>query len=416
MRETKSLEFKSKVSNTFLKTVCAFANYDGGTIIFGVDDDGSVVGLENLEQVCMSIENKINDMIHPQPDYEMQIREKEKTVILTVKSGQGKPYTYKSKAYKRNDASTIEVDELELIRLILQGKNLNYEELPAENQDLNFSNFEVMAKREIGIKELSEDVLKSLNLFNISEGYNRAAALLADENDFPGIDLARFGDSINTILKRATFEKKSVLCELEQAVEVFRDYYTREEIIGMQRVQIQSIPEEAFRETIANALIHRTWDVKSHVRIMMFEDRIEVSSPGGLPPGLSQEEYLKGNISVLRNPILAGVFYRLHIIEALGTGIIKIKEAYKDSARKPSFEIFDNSINVILPVTDISDLTEDENAVYKVLRRNMPKGISEIVEEVPFGKSKATLILKELEGKQYVATVGNGRGTKYRAK
>lgn len=414
MKETKKLEFKSDITNTFLKTVSAFANYEGGQIRFGVADDGEVIGLKNPVQSCLDIENKINDTIRPQPQYELVVQESDKTVILTVEAGRNKPYTYKSKAYRRNDTATIEVDELELTRLILQGKNINYEELPADNQELSFKILEKRAKQEIGIKSLNKDILKTLNLYSDSDGYKQAAALLADENEFPGIDIARFGESISIILKRVTFEHESVLEELEKAVRIYRDYYQYEEIQGIERKKVEKIPEKAFRETIANALIHRTWDVNAHIRVMMFDDRIEISSPGGLPTGISEEEYLKGNVSVLRNPILGNVFYRLHIVEILGTGIVRIQEAYKYSDKKPVFEIFDNSIKVILPVIGNSDLTEDEKVVYEVLSKTMPKSISEITDMTPFGKSKVTTLLKNLIRKNYVSVTGNGRGTKYK--
>ena len=414
MKETRQLEFKSDISNTFLKTVSAFANYDGGQILFGVADNGKIIGLADPAKACLDIENKINDTIRPQPQYELAVQDSDKTVKLTVESGRNKPYTYRSKAYRRNDTATIEVDELEFTRLILQGKNINYEDLPAKKQDLTFVSLERKAKQEIGIENLNKDVLKSLNLYSDSEGYNHAAELLADENDYPGIDIARFGESISIILKRTTFEHESVLDELEKAVTVYRDYYQYEEIQGMDRIKEETIPEEAFREAIANALIHRTWDVNAQIRVMMFDDRIEVSSPGGLPSGLSETEYLKGNVSILRNPILGNVFFRLHIVEILGTGIVRIKEAYKNSNRKPVFDIYENSITVILPVINNMDLTKDEAIVYEVLSKTLPKSISEIAGAVPFGKSKTTMLLKRLAEKKVVTITGNGRGTKYR--
>ena len=414
MKETRQLEFKSDISNTFLKTVSAFANYDGGQILFGVGDTGERIGLKDPVETCLDIENKINDSIRPQPQYELSVNEKDKTVTLTVEAGPAKPYTYKSKAYRRNDTATIEVDELELSRLILQGRNIYYEELPADTQELSFLELERRAKQEIGIKSLNKDILKTLNLYHDGEGYNHAAELLADQNHSPGIDVARFGEDISIILKRAVLEKESILSELEKAVEIYRDYYQYEEIRGMDRVKVEKIPEEAFRETIANALIHRTWDVNAQIRVLMFEDRIEVSSPGGLPAGLSEEEYLKGNISMLRNPILGNVFYRLHIVEILGTGIIRIKEAYKESQKKPVFEVFENSIKVTLPVISNINLNADEAVVYDVLRKNYPKSISEIMEEVPFGKSKTAALLKRMVENHYITIVGSGRGTKYK--
>lgn len=414
MKENKQLEFKSDITNTFLKTVSAFANYNGGKIIFGVEDDGEVVGLNNPVQACLDIENKINDTIRPQPQYELSVQDVEKTVTLMVEPGAHKPYTYKSKAYRRNDTATIEVDELELSRLILQGKNINYESLTAADQNLRFRILEERAKSEIGIRSLNKDVLKTLNLYNDENGYNHAAELLADINHFPGIDIARFGDSISVILKRVTFENESILSELENAVEVYRDFYQYEEIDGISRKKVERIPEEAFREAIANALIHRTWDVNAQIRVLMFEDRIEISSPGGLPSGLSEAEYLKGNVSILRNPILGNVFYRLHIVEILGTGILRIRESYQNSAKKPSFEIYDNSLTVILPVVRDAEMSEDESMVYGTLSKNIPKSISEIMPELPFGRSKTASILKSLAEKNYVTILGKGKSTRYK--
>ena len=125
------------ITNTFLKTVSAFANYDGGVIIFGADDNGNFSGIENPESVCLDIENRIKDSIIPQPEYTLDIGEKN-TIELTVFSGDKTPYMYKSKAYKRNDTATVEVDRAELTRLILAVSNRHYEELPAKNQKLTF--------------------------------------------------------------------------------------------------------------------------------------------------------------------------------------------------------------------------------------------------------------------------------------
>ena len=126
MRETRIVEFKETITNTFLKTVSAFSNYDGGTIFFGIDDNGDIKGLLDVKQACLDIENKINDSISPQPNYMLEIQNNDQIIKLTIKSGLQKPYLYKSKAYKRNDTATIEVDTLEFSRLILEGKNIRF--------------------------------------------------------------------------------------------------------------------------------------------------------------------------------------------------------------------------------------------------------------------------------------------------
>lgn len=137
MRETRIIEFKETITITFLKTVSAFSNYEGGVIFFGVDEKGTVKGMADVKQSCLDIENKINDSISPQPDYTLEIQS-DSTIKLTVKSGIQKPYLYRSKAYKRNDTATIEVDALELSRLILEGKKIRCEELPCKDQELSF--------------------------------------------------------------------------------------------------------------------------------------------------------------------------------------------------------------------------------------------------------------------------------------
>lgn len=414
MRETRTLEFKEMVTNTFLKTVSAFANYEGGTILFGVDDEGNIKGLSNTKQACLDIENKINDSISPQPNYTLEIQNNDETIKLTVKSGMQKPYLYKSKAYKRNDTATIEVDTLEFSRLVLDGKNIKFEELPCKEQTLSFKILHHKLKEMIQIEEFNQDTLKTLNLYDNINGYNNAAALLADKNYFPGIDIVKFGENISIIQKRITIENISVLQVYERAIAVFRDYYQYEIIQGADRKKVEKIPEAAFREAIANALIHRAWDIEAQIRVSMFDDRIEVVSPGGLPSGITEEEYLSGKLSILRNRNLANVFYRLGFVEIFGTGIARIKQLYEGSLMSPIFEVSENTIKVVLPSFENNlNLTEDEKIIFKVLSKTMLKPISEIAPYVPFGKSKTTQLLKNMRQKGVVLIEGKGRGTKY---
>ena len=414
MRETRILEFKETITNAFLKTVSAFSNYDGGTILFGVDDDGNVKGLPDVKQACLDIENKINDSISPQPNYTLEIQNNDQTIKLTVTSGLQKPYLYKSKAYKRNDTATIEVDTLEFSRLVLDGKNIRFEELPCKDQELSFEILQRKLKDSIHIETFNQDTLKTLNLYDNINGFNNAAGLLADKNHFPGIDIVKFGENISIIQKRITFENTSVLDEYEKALSVFRDYYQYEIIEGADRKKIEKIPEEAFREAIANALIHRAWDVDSHIRVSMFDDRIEVVSPGGLPSGITVEEYLSGKLSILRNRNLANVFYRLGFVEIFGTGITRIKQLYTEGLMKPDFEVSDNAIKIVLPLLEKNaNLTEDEKVIYKLLSKTMLKSISEIAPYMPFGKSKTTKLLKDMGKKGLITIEGKGRGTKY---
>ena len=414
MKESRELELKSTITNTFLKTVSAFSNYNSGKIIFGVDDNGKIIGLENIEELCLDLENKINDNISPKPDFKFIKDTKKNIITLIVEEGFNKPYLYKGKAYKRNDTSTVEVDRIEFNRLTLLGLNQYYEELKARKQDLEFKVLTKELEEKLSLKDVSKDVLKTLNLYDDKIGYNNAAELLADKNTFSGVDIAKFGKSIDEILDRNLFINMSIISQFQKTLEVFNRYYKYEQILGSERIEKELIPEKAFRETIANALIHRTWDVNSNIRVSMYEDKIEISSPGGLPSGISEKEYLNGQISQLRNPILANIFFRLKYIEMFGTGIRRINESYKDYAIKPAFEIFENSIKITLPIikTELF-LTIDEKIIMDILEKGAILSSGEILQMTEFKKDKLNRLLKKLIQKNYIDIIGNGRGTKY---
>lgn len=413
MKETRILEYKSDLTNSFLKTVSAFSNFGTGKILFGIADDGTIIGMEAPDQKCLDIENKINDSISPKPEYFLSINRSNKVITLEVKEGKYKPYLYKGKAYRRSDTASVEVDQIELKRLTLEGENLYFEAL-SNDDPMTFSALEKKLIEKLGIASFSNDTLRTLGLYTKDGQFNNAASLLSDANHFPGIDVARFGNSNDEILDRERFENISVLTQYDEAIEIYRRYYQYEQITGVDRIVIEKIPEKAFRETVANALVHRTWDTNANIRISMFEDRIEVSSPGGLPSGISEDEYLNGSISMLRNPTLGNVFFRLHYIEMFGTGIKRIIEAYKNYQMKPQFIIQDNSITVVLPtLASTASVTTDGSKVLELLSGGMRYSSNEIAAAINWSKDKTIRVLNVLVEAGYAVKYGNGRGTKY---
>ena len=413
MRETATLEFKQQLSKSYLKTVSAYANYGTGKIIFGIADDGTPVGLADPQDTCLRIEHAINDSIDPVPRFELAIEGDTRTVTLTVHEGPDKPYLSSGRAYRRTDTSTVEVSRLEYGRLVLTGEHVSFDALVAKEQDLAFGHLEKELASKLGLKPLDQNSLISLELMTPSGEYCNAAALLADSNHFPGIDIARFGESINIINARHTFEHMSVLEQMQRTLEVFDTYYAYEEIVGFERIAKTLVPREAFREAIANALVHRCWDVRASIKVSMFADRIEITSPGGLPAGITEELYLAGGPSVARNPILANVFFRLGHIERFGTGIPRILDEYAHETVSPSFALRDSSITVMLPVTVLENVTLDEEAILAVLAKGSALTRSQISEKTQLSKSKAIRTLNALVEKGLVTKVGEGRSVRY---
>ena len=413
MRETTTLEFKQQLSKSYLKTVSAYANYGTGKIIFGIADDGTPVGLTDPQGTCLRVEHAINDSIDPVPRFELSIEEDTRTVTLTVHEGPDKPYLFSGRAYRRADTSTVEVSRLEYGRLVLAGEHVSFDALVAKEQDLAFGHLEKELASKLGVKPLDQNSLISLEIMAPSGEYCNAAALLADSNQFPGVDVARFGESTNIIHSRHAFERTSVLEQMQRTLEVFDTYYAYEEIVGFERITKTLVPREAFREAIANALVHRCWDVRANIKVGMFADRIEITSPGGLPAGITEELYLAGGPSVARNPILANVFFRLGHIERFGTGIPRILNEYAHETVSPSFALRDSSITVTLPVTVLENVTPDERAILDVLAKGSALTRSQIAEKTQLSKSKAIRTLNALIDKKLITKIGEGRSVRY---
>lgn len=149
----------------------------------------------------------------------------------------------------------------------------------------------------------------------------------------------------------------------------------------------------------------------------MYSDRVEVLSPGGLPSGISENEYLSGRVSILRNPILGSVFFRLRLIEKFGTGVRRIKSAYKDAIVKPDFSIGENSIQVTLPVLlAFEKVSADEQKILDLLAGKMLLSSSELSKATGFSKDKVIRLAASLVNKNIIQVNGNGRGTKYMLK
>lgn len=416
MREARTLEFKESVTKTFLKTVSAFANYGTGRILFGVDDSGITVGLADPSADALRIENMINDSLDPVPRYTLNIDEANNTVCLTVNEGRSKPYYCNRRAYRRADSATIEVDRTELGRLVLAGQNLSFDELPSSRADLSFSLLAERFMRHLGLTAFDDNSLRTLGLLGVDGAYTIAGEILADDNALPGIDVVKFGSNISELLDRKTVEGRSALGQYDAALEMYERYLVYETVSRAARERVERVPFEAFREAVANALVHRAWDIPANVTVSIYDDRVTVVSPGGLPSGVTEEEYLGGGVSVPRNPVVANIFFRLDYIEQFGTGIARINGAYEGLAVKPAFDIRENSIAVTLPFEAArpEGVTLDERKLMDEMSRSILMTRAEIGLRSGFSKDKTTRILNALASRGLVAREGAGRGTRYR--
>jgi ATP-dependent DNA helicase RecG len=412
--ESKDRELKVSVSKSFLKTVSAYANYRTGSIIFGMADDGTIVGLPDIDKDCLRVEHMIHDSIDPRPRYAIEVDSRSGTMTLTVFEGPDKPYLYERKAYIRNDSSTIEADPLELKRLVLAGKHMSFDQLPADNQKMEFGSLKQRLHDRLGVDRFDRNTLRTLGLADADGQLVNAAALLSDSNPFPGIDVMRFGESTSEILERARIGGCSVLDQLDRTIGIAERNYTFEKVTATTRERSERLPLDALRETLANAIAHRAWDVPATITVAMHPDRVVVTSPGSLPSGIEREAYLAGGLSVPRNPTLATVMFRLGYIELFGSGVPRIREAYPEGELPPRFDVLDASIRVTLPTFGSHPATTvEEKAVLNALPTGMLMSRKQIANACDMSLSTTGRLLASLELKNLVERSGRGRGTKY---
>lgn len=419
--EARNVEYKREYTKTLLKTVSAFSNYNDGLIVIGISDDGEVSGVVSVNSLKEQIENAIHDTIVPNPYFEIEtdIYEGKTILIIRVFKSENTPYTYKGKAYKRVAITTREVDFYEYNELVLGGKNITYDEMQIDDTELDLSALNNRLKKIMGISQVDKDVLVSLGLCKNGK-YNIAAKLLSDNNNIGSIIMLKYSENVEIIKDRIDLENISIVSQFDKAIDFYYKHINKqEEISGAYRKTIEEVPLVAYREAIANAICHRDYKKDANIKVEIFDDRVEITSPGGLPIGISYDDFIDGKISIPRNKVISEIFYRLKFIEKIATGIRRIKSHYKEYKLKPDFQITDNSVRVVLP-----------NVLYKkeVIVSGREKEIISLFKEKEFltskyiseslgvKKTQTTKYLKYLIEKDLIDKIGNGRNVKYMLK
>jgi len=421
--ESENLELKRINTSSFLKTVSAFANFRDGDIIFGVEDGSrEIAGISDVEQVKMAIENAINDALKPVPTFKIEVEtmEEKEIIILHIYKGDNTPYLYKGKAYRRQNTASVPVGERLSNKLILDGSRITYEELLSANQDLKFSLLKKKLTEVLDLSEFTNDTLRTLGLMN-GDNFTNVGEFFADSSKYPfGVDVARFGENDSIFLERVEITGVSLLSQYYQMLELFDKWYSSyEEVIGFFREKRIQIPREAFREAIANAIIHRDYLYPGSIKVSMSPEQIEIISPGGLVAGIPMAVYLTRELSLLRNRNTAEIFHRLNIVEKFGTGFKRIKRAYQNFKQIPLFEeIAGTFVSVILPRVTYADSESEWNdyeyGILEFVKQEIETTSSEIMNKLGGSSTGLKRTLNKLIESEKIIRVGKGRGTRYR--
>ena len=352
--ESEKREYKEQFTEDVYKTVIAFANTGGGILYLGINDLGTVVGVKNVDDIYTRLTNGIRDSIAP--DITMFIRyvlREDYVIEIQVGEGSYKPYYIKKKGlkptgvYVRQGASTVQASSEQIRRMIKDADGDVFEELRAMNQELTFSAMkESFQKREL---PFSEEKFTSLGLLNPEDKqFTNLAWILSDQCQHT-LKIAVFDGEDKSIFKDRREFSGSIFRQLEEGYAYLQLVNrTAGRFSGLERIDLTDYPEEALREALLNAMIHRDYSFSGSIIINANVACIEFISPGGLLAGLSKEDICNG-ISLPRNKKLAELCLRLKLIETYGTGIGKIYRAYQDCDRKPELIITPNTFKLILP-------------------------------------------------------------------
>ena len=428
--ETENIEFKSRFTEDIYKEVIAFANTDGGIVYVGIVNNGNAVGLTDVDQEYTRITNGIRDAI--MPDVTMFVRftiQENKVVRITVSEGTNKPYYLKGKGlkpsgvYVRQGTSSVPASPEQIRQMIKESDGDTFEEMRSMEQELTFE----AAQRAFNLYgvEWRTEKYRSLRITQKKDGIYTNLALLLSDQCAHTTKIAVFSDDARTVFRDSKEFTGSIFKQFEDAVNYLALCNKTSSVIkGVIRTDKQDYPEEAIREALLNAIVHRDYSFSGSIIINVTDHNMEFISLGGLLPGLSPDD-IRSGISQPRNKNLAEVFHRLRLIESYGTGIRRIFNLYADCPEQPQIEVTPNTFKIVLPnMNAVSDATPKQASPVTAQMQKVLDYISEngqITDEevqslLGIKKTRAFELMKQMRGMGLVQMIGRGAEKRYLVK
>ena len=341
--ETNRNENKEQLNEDFEQEVIAFLNYkEGGIIYVGINKNGQVVGVENTDLTQLQIKDRIKNNIQPSTlglfDVTVETIENKEVIKVIISSGTEKPYYLRKKGrtpegcYIRIGSSKERMTERMIEEMFARRIKNSLKEIESPRQDLTFRQLKIHYEGNGMI--LNDNFARNLNLLTDEGKYNYNAYLLADENNI-SIKLVKYlGTSKMELIENQEYG----YCCLITATQRILDRLTAENTVYAKieyngRKEVEMIDSKALKEAVINAMVHSDYTLTTTPIIELYSDRIEITSGGGLPQGLSQEEFLEG-VTAPRNKELIRVFKDVDLIENIGSGVLRILDAYDKSCFK----------------------------------------------------------------------------------
>lgn len=433
--ENDNIEYKQEYVSDIKKEAIAFANASGGKIYIGIRKDLETIGIENPDEVMLQVANTLKDSISPDIMPFVYIKTIQinnlPVVEITVATGTNKPYYLKEKGlkpsgvYVRKGSSSQPMTDEGIRAMIREIGGKSYEEERSLRQDLTFTTLnEGLAERNYSLNTAKMQTLKLIGGDGL---YTNLAYILSDQFEV-STKLAIFQGTDKAIFRNRKEFTGSVLKQLND-IYTSLDFFnqTKASFKGLKRIDSRDYPEEALREALLNAIVHRDYSISNSNIINVYDDRIEFVSLGGLVSGITLDSIFLG-VSRTRNTNLANIFFRMELIESYGTGISKIQRAYNTSNKKPVFETAPGVFRVTLPNSNETAPTKEIKPQTQIKTNNTPDTETLLLEytatngkitrkEVEIllniGTTKAFMLLKELYDAGKLNMQKSGRNTNY---
>ena len=458
--ESEKIEFKENAkTNTYIKTVVAFANGNGGKIVFGVKDNKEIVGVENEFEVMDGIINAISDSCYPMivPDISLHTLENKTVILVEIEGGKKKPYYLKSKGmqkgtYIRSGATTRIIEEDYVLKeLVLEGENKYFDQQVCHGESVSDEEIEKFcewleklarknSENDTEIRKITRNTLLSWKVLEEKNGRifpTNAYILLSGKENWEvsrKIQCGVFkGETRSIFVDKKEFEG-SIIMQLEKAYQyVLEKINLGSDIVGIYRVDKYEIPPKSIREVIANAVIHRSYLETNDIKVALYDNRLEITSPGMLLSGVNVKR-MKEGYSKLRNRAIASVFAYVNIIEKWGSGIPRImNEIRKYGLQEPEFIAFENDFRVNIyrksynttQITqgstqniskkeklDVKNLTETDKTIINTIINNPEMSQKQIADNLNWTVNKVKYYMKKFKQKnilKYEGTSQNGK-------
>ena len=365
MKENQHIEFKQSWRDEYLQYICGFANAQGGTLYIGIDDKGEVCGIKNAHTLLENLPNQINQTMGLLAQVDLHVDEEKEYISIHVEPSD-QAISYRGKFYYRSGSTLQEMNGVALTDFLFRKNNTTWDQSIVEEATLNeldaesvdyFVRKAVDAQRlDASVRELSHiQLLRKLKLVNHEDQLTMAALLLFGKdiekwNLMASFRIGRFQQSQANLLFQ-----DNIVCPLihmpERVLWTLRSRYLVAPIHyeGLQRIEPLEIPEDALREMVCNAIVHKNY-LGPHIQMRVWDDKIELWNFGELPYNYTIEKLLQTHESYPRNPLIAQIFYLAGLIEQWGRGYEKIHDAFvREHLMQPTFEQARGGILVTIP-------------------------------------------------------------------